>query len=742
MKFIIMDQKYIPFSKFVLRTPFFSLEEFAKKIEKLDNNDDYWYEFLKDSIIQEAIYLATPVLFDEIQKFLSGEIIKDRDIYKLKISVMKYYSRMSTRCTPFGLFAGINTGEINEQTLVTLSEKQKYSRVTRLDMNYICNLFQEINKIKEVREKLYYYPNTSIYDVGDKLRYVEYYFINANRKHNISSIDNSYYISEILNMSEKGATIKDLVDFLLTDDDITEEDALEFIYGLIDSQVLVSEIEPTVTGDNIMQLEKLNDIEKVNKIITNINNISEILLKIDSNKIGTKLSCYKNIEKIIHEIGVPYEKKYLFQTDMTKQADVCNIDNKILDEIYCAFNLMNKLTLPYHDKTILSKFASDYYERYEDREMPLSLVMDTEIGLGYNSMNTDSTPMIDGLNLPNSYKSLDISWNKISSVINKKRIDAYKNDCREIEITDNDFDFTTDRWEDLPLTMSCMCEIYSDSNKNNIVYLHSIGGSSGSNLLGRFCHLSNDVEDLVKKITKFEQEQNINAVCAEIVHLPESRIGNILFRPIIRDYEIPFLAKSSLDIAHKIKLSDIYVSVRNGKVILKSKKLEKEIIPYLSTAHNYSFKSMPIYHFLCDMQTQRKRGSVGFSWDKLANDESFLPRVKYKSIILSLAEWRIKTEEINKMFDNITRDNFLRITNEWQKEKNISRYVTLADGDNELFVDFDNRLSVLTLLSTVKKREIFVLKESLMFNYESIVKDQKKRSFGNEFIFIFKKNVL
>ncbi|HBN06712.1 MAG TPA: hypothetical protein DD434_13145 [Bacteroidales bacterium] len=735
-----MDQKYIPFPKFVLRTPFFSLEEFAKNIEKLDNNDDYWYEFLKDSIIQEAIYLATPVLFDEIQKFLSGEMIKVRDIDKLKNSVMKYYSRMSTRCTPFGLFAGINTGQINEQTLVTLSEKQKYSRVTRLDMNYICNLFQEINKIKEVREKLYYYPNTSIYEVGNKLRYVEYYFINANRKHNISSIDNSYYISEILKMSEKGATIKDLVDFLLTDNDITKEDALEFIYCLIDSQVLVSEIEPTVTGDNnIMQLEKLNEIKKVNKIITNINNISEILLKIDRNKIGTTLTCYNDIEKIIKEIGISYEKKYLFQTDFIKQADNCSIDNKLLEDIYSAFILMNKITLPYYDKTILSKFASDYYERYEDKEMPLSLVMDTEIGLGYNSINTDSTPMLYGLNLPNSYKPQDIPWNKISSVINKKRVDAYKNDYREIEITDNDFDFTIDRWEDLPLTMSCMCEIYFD--KNDIVYLHSIGGSSGSNLLGRFCHLSNDVEDLVKRITQYEQEQNRDAICAEIVHLPESRIGNILFRPIIRDYEIPFLAKSSLDIEHQIKLSDIYISVRNNKVILRSKKLNKEIIPYLSTAHNYSFKSMPIYHFLCDMQTQSKRGSVGFSWDKLANDEPFLPRVKYKSIILSLAEWHIKTEEINKKFDNSTKDNFVRITKEWQKEKKISRYVTLADGDNELFVDFENRLSVLTLLFTVKKREMFVLKESLMFNYESIVKDKKMRSFGNEFIFVFKKNV-
>ena len=95
------EPEYKPFSTFVLRTPFFSVEEFSENIKKLNSNEDYWYSFLKSNILQEAIYLASPVLFEELHKFLEGKIGKAKDILKFKRAILKYYSRMSTRCTPF-----------------------------------------------------------------------------------------------------------------------------------------------------------------------------------------------------------------------------------------------------------------------------------------------------------------------------------------------------------------------------------------------------------------------------------------------------------------------------------------------------------------------------------------------------------------------------------------------------------------------------------------------------------------
>lgn len=172
-----------------------------------------------------------------------------------------------------------------------------------------------------------------------------------------------------------------------------------------------------------------------------------------------------------------------------------------------------------------------------------------------------------------------------------------------IPLTDDDIPVKEANWEDLPDTISVMCNLLRDTEDGRYkVHIKSAGGSCAGNLLGRFCHLDPQLSGLVKEIADTEQRLHPDIIYAEIAHLPESRIGNIAARPLLRDYEIHYLAQSGVEAGKQIPVSDLMLSVSRGRVVLKSRKFGKEVMPRLTNAHNYSFNSMPIYHFLCDMQ--------------------------------------------------------------------------------------------------------------------------------------------
>ena len=71
------------------------------------------------------------------------------------------------------------------------------------------------------------------------------------------------------------------------------------------------------------------------------------------------------------------------------------------------------------------------------------------------------------------------------------------------------------------------------------VLLHHVGGPSGANLLGRFCHADPDLLANVAEHLREEEALDPDAIFAEVVHLPEGRLGNVLLRPVLRPRRDP-----------------------------------------------------------------------------------------------------------------------------------------------------------------------------------------------------------
>ncbi|WP_320019174.1 lantibiotic dehydratase family protein [Labilibaculum manganireducens] len=694
----------------------------------------------------QSIALASPSLYNTYLKWSNNELKNKKDEERLYYSMLKYYTRSCMRCTPYGLFAGLCVGDISDESNVILSDKSKHHPHSRLDMDFVCSLIQYLEKIPEIRCQLTYFTNNSLYVLDDKIRFVEFYIQDGKRKHQITGSQYNIYIQNVLNKAKYGATINELINEL-TSDDISFEQANTYINQLIDNQVLTSSIAPILTGEELFNslIEKIKNISFNEKLKDILIDISNLIVEIDKMPIGTGVDYYSIISNKMKEIPFEFNGKDFLQTDTIFQTKKNTIDQKLVNEVKMGLSIINKLTV-HPSETNLDKFKDSFCKRYGDREISLFLALDTEAGIGFLQNNygsaNDNTPLVDDLSMPvfkRTNISRNIEWDDKQSLLLKKYIANNEEKKSYIEITDEDVKNFEENWKDLPNTLSVITEVVYLEGDFKIV-MDSTGGSSAVNLLGRFAYADTSIHKFIEEIIEKEEAQEKNVIYAEIVHLPEGRVGNILIRPNFRKFEIPYLASSSLQYENQIPIEDLLVSVKNDRIVLRSKKLNKEVVPRLSCAHNFSYNSLPIYQFLTNIQISNlKRKGIKFSLGSLLSGFDYFPRVVYKNIILSTATWLVSKEEIKDIleliYDNEVFDEFTK----FKTHRNLPDEVILVEGDNKIYVDFKNIMSIKMLLSLIKNKSHFRLKEFLFSSKNGIVKDEKEKVFCNEFVFSFYK---
>ncbi|ATL43778.1 lantibiotic dehydratase family protein [Elizabethkingia sp. HX WHF] len=716
------------FDDYVIRTPLFSRKEFHKHANKNEISNAELKIIYNNLVFREAISLASPYLHKQLCKWLESE--KEHNLQKqqkLKNSLLKYYSRMSTRSIPFGLFTRVGLGKFNKSVskLPDLKENQKnimsdLVRDTKLDMHFLVGLSQFFVKVPNIRKQLLFFPNSSIYKIRNRIRYIEYEFVNRKREYIISSAQLSQELKNVLDCSNEGKTIQELSNILINDD-ITEEEAIIFINELIDNQVLVSELEPNVSGGDFLEniitslirIDAKNEVEVLKSIKAKLNDIDQ--------KIGNPVSVYAEVENLIKLFNTEYDQKYLFQTDLYS-TDKFILPSHWKTELKQGISFLNKITSLQKD-THLRKFKNAFYERFEGREVSLSYALDNEIGIGYRQdiITKGLHTYIEDLKVSSSEEStLKIELNLFQQVLNRKIQQNLISGQNKIELLDEDFKDFKENWNDLSDTFSFMGEIVSVNDQEKL-YLGGSGGSSAANLLARFSSEKSDVQSLAKKITEKEEELNPDYILAEIIHLPEARIGNVIRRPILRQYEIQYLAKSILPEENQIKIDDLYISLKNDKIILRSKRLNKEIRPYLTNAHNYSSNPLPVYHFLCDLYSQDIRPGLYFDWGDLQFIYNYLPRIEYKNIILKKAWWRVTEEDIIS-FINIDIENdkdlLLSELKNWRIKRQIPQWVQWVQSDNKLTLNLENLNLVKIFIDTIKKMKSIAIEEFL-YNHNS-----------------------
>jgi len=670
-------------------------------LNKLVETEEELLSVFKDETIRNALYIASPDLFQELLNIEENKLPKDRH-EKVFISLYKYYTRMCTRCTPFGTFAGVNLGYFAEQTDIRIGHMTEAK--ARLDMDYLCKLFYELSRQSSLYSALTFFPNNTLYKINDQWRYVEYQFNNSvDRFHNLVSINDNDILTKIIKDSIEGISYNSLK-LLILSFDIEDREAEEYINELVQNQVLISNLYPSVTGREY-QFRLFHDLAKMPS--SRFDSIDRKIADIFTNRQDFRILT-NQLENILSIFDAKPQTNHLVQVDLLKLPAACNVNHEIRKQVAEATDLLGRLMNNQKNTDLLEKFKIAYYERYEDKFLPLAFALDTDIGLGYKN----AISIVNG----NGTQYSDLKGKDIRTFKLKLLKTAIKNNRKDVEINDSDLNIVqTGSNISLASSFSFMGNLFYNDNKQLLIRYKLAGGSSALNLIGRFGFLSDDISGLCIDLALEEEKLHPDVILAEIAHLPQGRIGNVVMRPHYRNFEIPYLSYSALPAERQIDINDLYVGVINYRIVLYSKKHQKEVIPCLANAHNYSSDSLPIYHFLCDLNRQNNEPSIYWSWGELYEEE-FLPRVTYKNIVLTPARWNFETKSFKKLLAGVDDTVIL------DKIKNIGLpdKVLITQGDNELYVDFGSKLGIHTFLKTCKKHDKIVVEEFLFSNENAI----------------------
>lgn len=673
-------------------------------------------EIVRRPEVREALFLASPDLDEALEAwFREPDSEKGQ---RAERAVVKYVSRMATRATPFGLFAGSSVGLQGQKTRLLLEPRGKCRRHSRLDMDYLFALGEALGRDPLLRGVLRFRPNSTIYPDGNRLRYVESGLVGGERSYHLVSVEDSQALRAVLDEAASGSTFEALAASLLGED-VNREEAEAFVGELVDEQVLVPSLGLTLTGPEPVagMIAGLSGDARTAGIASSLEGVLEELAEIDASPLGIEPGRYRCLASSLEGLPARPELARLLQVDLVKSSPAATLGPKVQDEVRRGVDLLRRIVAPRPSN--LEPFREAFEERYGDREIPLVEALDEESGIGYPAYQEEdagSAPLLRGVEFA-SRPDRNVRWGKrekhLLTLLNR----AIEVGRDEIVLDETDLALLAAGCPaPLPGAFVALVRIAAPSEDaldrgDFRIVLDSAGGPSGARFLGRFCHADPELRRLVEDHLRAEEAREPDAVFAEIVHLPERRTGNVILRPLLREYEIPFLGESGAPADRQIPVTDLLVSVRGGEICLRSERLGRRVIPRMTTAHNYVAFGLAPYRFLCALQEQSVADGLLWDWGVLGS-APFLPRVRSGRVVLSLARWTVGRDELVGLANMKGARRFSAIS-EWRKSRRVPRFVHVADPGSELLFDLDSVLGVEAFVHLVKERHGVELTEML-----------------------------
>lgn len=613
------EGRFAPLEPFLLRFPLLPFEHFGR-----------WPE---DPLVQEAIALASPSLAAARTP-------------KAEAARLRYRSRMTTRPTPFGLFAGVALGHFGPTDL-RLAPRSEHRKRTRPDLKWLLEIVRGLEQNPDVVRQLSVFRNSAVLRAGNRLHllFAPEWGQQRQAKGRVS-IRATEVALDALHLADQPIPFEQLVRALGDRHGASPEKSFAFLFRLFQEEFLLSTLRPPLTGKPLDHvIEGLSGIRGAEPALERLLEVKVRLGEYDRQPLGE---------------GDPRECEIPLQVDLRIETRAARLSPRVGEEAAKAAECLWRLSPAQLEPSHLRSYRMEFLERYGKREVPLLQVLE-ELGPPATYAYPPSHRVAEPPRVPEQRHSLLLEG----------LLQAVRKGEREVLLTEEWLGRLEETGEhEAPESLELYAEVVAaspeavDSGDFLLVLGPNPGTGSAGLTFGRFF-------DLLPVDFGPPPEGTVRLSFLP----PDGKWGNVVITPCFESHELALGTTSS---ASPLALDDLLVGADSERFALRSRSLG-EI--RFRAGHLLNSKHSPnVYRFLLEVSLAGARGWTAFQWGSLERSP-FLPRVRYGRTVLSPATWRFEHFEAGESWEVA----FAR----WRQEWGVPSLVFLGEGDQRILLDLE-----------------------------------------------------
>jgi hypothetical protein len=667
-------------------------------------------ELLGRPEIREAIFVASPSLDESMGAWLEQPASERGQ--KVERTLMRYLVRMAGRSTPFGLFAGCSVGTVGGPPPGSPSRGAPPTSATPASTwTTSARSPTGWRAIPGLRPRLTFRPNSSLYRVGDRAALRR--GAHRQRRRAQPQLPPGRRRRHRLPRRHAGARRRGRATGRAgrrarRDPEIALEEAKAYVDELIDNQVLVPDLEPAVTGP-----------EPIHGLVDALaaagaggrrphGATRDAIDAIDRRGVGgNPASRLPRDRRLARGAAAPVELPRLFQVDMVKPAARGDPGRRGGARRHRRRRAPAPMS-GWSEVEGLRQFREKFGARYETREVPLVEALDEESGIGFertDAPGAEASPLLEGLVFGGAAAagggpSCRRARGAAAREAGRRRRRGARSGAprgRRSRSARAARPRAAPRLPDAFAVMGCLIAASPEAPPPASIRSTSRGDRSvGSDAARALLPRRHPPRGGGARHLAAEEAARPGAVFAEIVHLPEGRIGNVIARPVLRGHEIVYLGRSA---RRPIGSSRSTISWSRSPADASScarRGWASRSCPRLTNAHNYGWRATSASTASSARCSGRaRRGGLRLGRARRGAVPAARRRRQGHPVVRALAGDQTLLEPLGAAQPSAR----WRAAQDAATRAGLPRWVAVADGDNELPVDLDNALSVETFAS-------------------------------------------